>query len=130
MAIAAHASIALRGRLLGPRREVASAAEPRHGARVDAPHDGAEIVGLRGWQRMELHARSPNAREDAIEKSHVVVNVQIETSAEALNERNGAALAAVDSVALGALAIVSEHFLDEDARERRQDIGRERREPT
>jgi hypothetical protein len=78
---------------------------------VDGPNDAAQVVRIRGGQCVEVHARSPIAREDAVENDDVVVDVQIEASAEALDERDGAAFSAVDSDALGALAVVSEHFL-------------------
>jgi hypothetical protein len=66
---------------------------------------------------MEDQPTTGIAREHAVEREQVEVNVEVQTS-EALNEIYRAALRVLDPVAPGARAVPGEDRLDEDARER------------
>jgi hypothetical protein len=119
---------ALLGRLVGARFvgrviDVAVAAEPRHCALVNAPHDLLKLGSLRGRRRVKPNAALLVPSEDAIEKDDVEMQIQVEAAAESLQKCDGSNLGALE---FGSGAIASGHGIDEDLHERAKDVLLER----
>jgi len=68
--------------------DVAGAAKPRRDPLVDPLNDPLKLGGIHGASRVKLHALLGIAREDAVDKRHMQVKIQIEAPAESLKERD------------------------------------------
>jgi len=101
--------------------EVAVSAQPCDCTTLRAPHDRVQLLACGRSGRVEDHARDRVADEDAIEKSDVEMNVQVQ-AAKSLHEVDRAALPILDSQALGVCAIPREDGIDCDATDRRQHL--------
>lgn len=105
-------------------------AEPGERTRLDATDDRVEVLAAWRRERVEAYAMALVAGEDAVEKDGVEVNIEVQTAAEALDQRDGSGRAAFDAVELlGARPVRSERDFDEDAAERGENVRLERGEP-
>jgi hypothetical protein len=86
-----------------------------------------ELDRCRSGRGMKKNAALGIAREDTIEHQDMKMHVQVQT-AKPLHKSDGSALRLFDSIAFGTSPIAREDHFDEDARERCEDVGLERRE--
>jgi hypothetical protein len=90
---------------------------------MHAPDDSVELVDDGRRRRIKHWTTFRIAREDAIEDHHVEVDVEVDARAKPLHEGEGARRCRGEPVAPGPRAVAREDGLDEDAGERREDVG-------
>jgi hypothetical protein len=95
-------------------------AKPSADALLYATHNRVKHGGFRHCGAVEMNARLLVACEYAIEKGNVHMKIEVEASPESLDHRDGAALASVDPLALGARTVAGEDGVDENPHERPQ----------
>jgi hypothetical protein len=105
-------------------------AEPRDDASTQALDDAFELILRRRTGGVKRDALLAITRENTIEEDSVKMNVQIQASAESLDEGHGSAFRSVESLALRASAVVLHDDFDEDASERTEDVCLDRGERT